>query len=66
MTKESVSKELTKPKYKKGEIVQSINKHKGTIFNVYFNDASKEWVYLIAEKGGKPIAAIRESNIKNA
>ncbi len=54
-----------KPKYKKGEIIQSVTKHKGKIFNIYFNEVSKEWVYLIAEKGGKPLAAVKESNIKH-
>lgn len=53
-------------KYKKGQLIQSINKHRGKIFQIYFNESSNEWVYLVAEKDGRPIAAIKESNIKNA
>ncbi len=53
------------PKYKKGDTIESINKHKGKIFLSYFNDASQEWVYLIADKNGEHLAAIKESNVKN-
>lgn len=54
---------MIEPKYKTGDKIKNRHGHSGNIFRIYFNEVSKEWVYLISDKKGLVQAAIKESNI---
>lgn len=51
---------MTEPKYQIGDKIKNRHGHTGEIFRIYFNEASKEWVYLISDKKGLVQAAIKE------
>lgn len=68
MKKITTTQQQPNPKYKIGDTIESLTKHKGKIFLSVFNDASNEWVYYIKTGNNKTyesgMASVKESNIK--
>ncbi len=56
--------EVKEPKYKIGDKIKSLTGFNGKVHDLYFNEVSKEWIYVM-EKDFKPFATFKESNLQN-